>query len=330
MKRLRHIIPHIHRTWRLSITLRTRLLGTTLLSSFRDLAAPNLQHLEIVYINWKSSHLNCRVEMFSRGAPRLTFVKMGGYTPFPVPPWTATLTIMEFRRGRASMVEADLVAITTQCPSLVHLYLDTSQLSVGRSQFHIPTLKSLHISVEVVQEGSSLLDIVDFFDTPALTEFRIDGAHGEQIFALFNSTSPPHVSFPALNSLCFANNTSTWCSCGIVPFGSDTNSFPPLHLFPALSSLSLIEQCSTSKLVKHLLGPTSQPWPLLKTLTLCPKNYLKEVRDAIQEVIHSKRQHGHPLPKFRLSSALLSKKGWGGNGADLEFFDPATNGVTRA
>jgi hypothetical protein len=195
-------------------------------------------------------------------------------------------------------------------------------------QFHIPSLKVLHISVSPKEDEFYLLRIIDLFDTPALTEFIINGTHGDQIFVLFNSTSLPHSSFPALASFSFVNRGS--CGCEQVFLHSDTISAPPLQLFPALSSLTLINQCYTVKLVQNILGPASQPWPLLQTVALWPKqDNLEGLHAALRDAVHSKRQGGLALPKFRFSPKLLSLEDWEGMGADVELFGDAADVLVR-
>jgi hypothetical protein len=247
----------------------------------------------------------------------------------PVPAWTASLARLEFRGGFPHSVgdrNSYLVAITAQCPLLVHLHLDLSWMSMpsGR-QFHIPSLKVLHISVYQTRGDSSyLLRTIDLFDTPALTEFIINGAHRDQIFVLFNSTSLPHSSFPALTSLSFVHRGS--CGCDQVILHSETISAPPLQLFPALSSLTLINQCYTVDIVHDILGPASQPWPLLQTVALQPnKDNLKGLRATLRDAVYSKRQGGLALPKFRLSPKLLSSEDWKEMGADVELFGDAAD-----
>ncbi|KAJ6571704.1 hypothetical protein B0H19DRAFT_1130800, partial [Mycena capillaripes] len=204
---------------------------------------------------------------------------------------------------------------TTQCQLLVHLYLDIEWYTPSATRrFHIPLLKSLHLSVSYSEDDSYLLGIVGLFDTPVLTEFIIDGTHGDQIFALFNSTSVPS-SFPALTSFSFVNRLS--CSCETERSFSNPISAPSLGLFPALSTLALINQCFTTNLVTDIL---SLPWPLLDTLTLCPQqDYLVDVRGALHDAVELKRRRGQPLPKLRLSSPLALPKE---NEADIEIFDP--------
>ncbi|KAJ6588271.1 hypothetical protein B0H19DRAFT_1247960 [Mycena capillaripes] len=305
-ERLGLIVPHIHRILRLSVVFTTQRWGRQLLSPFRDIAAPNLQHLEIAKIGTAES---TPVELFSSGAPRLTFLKMDGFFPIPVPPWAASLTHLEFR-GRP-LVDANLVEITALCPSLIHFYLDFIASYTPNSRFRIPSLKFLHLSI--MNEWFDLLSLLDLFDAPAVTDIRIDGTHGKQICQFFNSPAFPHASFPALTTFSFSNN---WCAHTT----EVTRVSPPLRLFPALSSLILIKQCFMRNLVDDLL---SQPWPLLETVTLYPmESDVEEVCEALLAAIHAKRQRGELLPKFRLSSSLFSGEAWRDAGADVEILDP--------
>ncbi|KAJ6588352.1 hypothetical protein B0H19DRAFT_1248025 [Mycena capillaripes] len=298
------ILSHIDRVWRLNMQLRME-PGKLLDSLCRGLAAPNLQHLEI-------TNDTARASMFSLEAPKLTFVKIVGFNALLVPAWTTSLTHLELW----SVEEKDdsfFVAIAEQCPSLVHLRIDMTE-SYPRSRFHIPSLKYLHISI--IGDPDSLCDIAELLDTPLLVEFIINDAHGDWIFALFNSTSV-HSSFPALTSLCFIRSHA----CVFADEdGSFTIPFPPLDRFPALESLTLINMCFTHNLVHEILR---HPWPLLKTVTIRPNWDEPEVSFAIREAARSERQRGLPLPKFRLSPELFSLvKDWEEDMVDVEMFDP--------
>ncbi|KAJ7881445.1 hypothetical protein B0H13DRAFT_2278590 [Mycena leptocephala] len=307
------------RIWRLRIVLRKEWQGEVL-ASFRDVAAPNLQHLDIRNEIQDDDDYWITVEMFSSGAPRLSSLKMSGIKldVQAASQWTASLTHLAVLGGYYSgdWINNDfLVAIATQCSLLVHLHLDMRQIpSTEARRFHLPNLEFLHILVLDSESQFYLLHIVDPFDTPALTEFIIDGTHGDQIFALFNATSLDHSSFPALTSLTFINGELCTCE-GDIPFSS-TISSPPLALFPALSSLTLGNQCFTPDLLKDILGASAQPWPQLKTLTLYPKEDMFDaVRDALEDAMDSRRQRGQSLPELSLFCALEDLQG---NGAEPE------------
>ncbi|KAJ6588529.1 hypothetical protein B0H19DRAFT_1367122 [Mycena capillaripes] len=322
-ERLNRIIPFIDRMWRLEIVLQTP-RPEKLLAAFRDLTATNLQHLEI--INEVNKPKRSPVEIFSAGMSKLTFFKMDGLQlKSPLPQWTTSLTHLELRRDQGRVDHA--IAITTQCPVLVLLHLDLrwmGSMDTPQDRFHIPSLKILRISVSD-EDAFFLLVIFNLFDTPALTEFMIDGSHGDQIFVLFNLTSLPHSSFPALTSLSFIKLDSCSCEVDVTVDFSNSLTSPPLQLFPALASLTLINQCFAHNLVKDLLGPASPPWPRLKSVTLCPKeNTLDDVHSAFREAVQSKFHGGKALPKIRLSPRLECLEEWQEEGADVEIFDPDT------
>ncbi|KAJ6588266.1 hypothetical protein B0H19DRAFT_1098564 [Mycena capillaripes] len=322
-ERLAQIVPHVNRMWRLSIRVLSE-WEHLMLAPFRNIAAPVLQHLEIV--KPPEGTRSDPFEIFSSGAPRLTFLKMRGLKlQLPTPQWTASLTHLELWGGLGSDGYDLLVAITAQCPLLVDLYLDIRWTSRPSRRFHIPFLKSLHISIYDALDQHYMLSILDLFDTPALVEFKIDDVHGDQVAVLFNSTSLPHASFPALTSLCLINRNL--CACEDVDSFSPTSTSPPLMLFPALSSLTLINLCFMRGLVDDILGPVSQPWPSLQTFALHPMEVdVGDVRHALRSAIRSKRERGQPLPKFRLSSVLFSDETWQENGVTVEIFELATFG----
>ncbi|KAJ6588353.1 hypothetical protein B0H19DRAFT_1098917 [Mycena capillaripes] len=115
--RLRQISPHFDRIGWLHMKLSTQWaeLHEELFAPLRHIAAPNLQHLEIKFVDDLNFYTAAsgRIELFSLGAPRLSFVKMIGIIPFTVPPWTASLTHLEVWRKVDSGLFA---AITAQCP----------------------------------------------------------------------------------------------------------------------------------------------------------------------------------------------------------------------
>ncbi|KAJ7839570.1 hypothetical protein B0H14DRAFT_3697691 [Mycena olivaceomarginata] len=318
---LTQILPHVERLWTLAITMSGRAVDA--LAPFRDVQAPHLQHLKVVITNYRN--INESIEIFSAGAPTLSSLRIDGLKlQLPPPPsWMASLTHLEVLERRALDYNNLLAAMTAQCPLLVRLHLDILWEFEETSRFHIPSLKFLQISVPDAENEFFLEAIVDLFDTPALEEFIIYGTHGDQIFTLFNLTSLPHSSFPALTS--FSLISKTFCSCEEdIPF-SNSISAPPLALFPALSSLTLVNQCFTHNLVKDLLGPSSQPWPRLETVTLCPKKDIFDaVWDAVKDAVHSKSQRREPFPRLRFFRTLASLEAWQGNTPDAIF---ATEGA---
>ncbi|KAJ7028716.1 hypothetical protein C8F04DRAFT_51976 [Mycena alexandri] len=245
-----------------------------------------------------------------------------GFSPRSPPPhWSTPLTHLEFRRSSYSDdldVDDLFVALTVQCTSLVYLYLDLAHMPLHQHRLRIPSLKSLHLSVSKDEDTRHLLDVMDLFDTPAVTNLTLSDTHGDQIFELFNATSLPHASFLAVTTLTFVTNSCT-CEKGTLDPFTQTIPSLPLRLFPALSSLSLINQCFTSLLVDAISGATSQPSRLLRTVTLCPDRDLEDVHLALR---HAK-QRGQIFPRLRLSSKLASRvQDWEATDATVEMFDP--------
>ncbi|KAF8213776.1 hypothetical protein K438DRAFT_1804650 [Mycena galopus ATCC 62051] len=283
-ERIHQVLPHINRIRRLRISLREE---GPVEKSFRDIAAPHLEHLEI---SNAFDDDEFTVGMFTSGAPGLSFLKLDRIDfEWTAAPWTASLTHLDLSTGPKGT--EDFAALTAQFPLLVHLRVNSSMRThaAGAPRFHIPTLKSLHISISEDQDSDYLSEIMDLFDTPAVTKLEVNDTHADQICVLFNLTSLPHSSFAALTSVTFA---SKGCSCEKeVPFPRIIISQPPLALFPALSHLTLVNQCFTHNLVQDLLGPTSQPWPLLSTVALYPpEGSLEDVRNALIDAVGPRAQ----------------------------------------
>ncbi|KAJ7336296.1 hypothetical protein DFH08DRAFT_285916 [Mycena albidolilacea] len=308
IKGLGQILLHIERLWKFAIILDSG-FARKLLAPLRDVGAPHLQDLEVVSL----CDDPVDVELFSSGAPRLSFVRIYGLRlELPAPSWTVALTHLELRMGQAV---DDLVAI--QCPSLVHLHLDiywTRARGKGNSRIYIPTLKSLNISILVYGAPFPLPAVIDLFDTPALTELVIGDVHGDQIVHLLNNASTLH-PFPALTALSFISSSS-------YRYESDPPRFahPPAALFPALSSLTLINECRTSHMVRDILG---QPWPQLETLALSPPcGDFTAVVEVLKDALLPDHDHRRPLPKLRLPALLLALEDGLGDQADIEVFEP--------
>ncbi|KAJ6495378.1 hypothetical protein C8R45DRAFT_987137 [Mycena sanguinolenta] len=311
IKRLSRIVLHINRISWLRIVPLDR-PGDALFAPFRDLAAPALQHLEVVNMSHSRSSQWAPIELFSAGAPRIRFLRVYGRKLQWPAPWASSLTHLELRRYH------NFDQVVVHCPSLIYLYLDMEWVPLDR-RVHIPSLRSLYIT----SSGTfHLMRIPGIFDTPSLNELTIMGVHGIEIFEFFGSTSFPRAFFPALASLCFLNNEQ-------MDYCERHDTIPqtpcaPFRLFPALSSLSLIDVCFTSHIVKAI-APTSATCPVLQTIALSPKTAATEdVRSAVLDAIHSYLQYGRPLPTLRLSPALASCEGWQkhGLGIAVEKFDP--------
>ncbi|KAJ6495338.1 hypothetical protein C8R45DRAFT_167853 [Mycena sanguinolenta] len=312
--RLAHIVQNINRISWLRIEV-GNWGAEFLLTPFRDLAALNLEHLEVVNLidyQWGP------IELFA-AAPRLRFLKLyDQHLPSPAPQWVVSLTHLELRHhGRDIALDATL----GQCHLLVHLFLDLSFTKLER-RVHMPFLKSLFLVVSGAEDDFDLLATVIIFDTPSLTECAIEGVHGDQIFELLSAKRLADHSFPALTALSFVN-THGACRC------ESTITFPAVaspslfQFFPALSALSLVNICFAANLLKGVIVPPSEAWPILGTVALSPRAAaLGDVRDVVLDAIHAHRNLGLHLPAFRLSPAFSDFEDWRGHGIDAKLFQP--------
>ncbi|KAJ7214731.1 hypothetical protein B0H12DRAFT_1155085 [Mycena haematopus] len=316
-ERLHQIVVHINRISWLRVVVGDW-GGEFMLPPFRDLAALNLQHLEVVklcdWYDWDP------IELFSAGAPGLRFLKLYDQKlRLPLPQWAASLTHLELRRYYGSEEDGTSEAldeILGQCSSLVHLYLDISFTTLKR-RVRLPCLECLHLKIPGADDTFDLLAAVLIFDTPSLTEFAINGVHGDQILELFNTTLTD-TSFPALTSFYFVATYN--CYCERTMLFPEMISLRPFRPFPALSTVSLINICFTANLLKCFVAPTSELWPVLGTVALSPRAAaLGGVRDVVLDAI-SHHRPGQLLPTFKLSPVLLHLEDWHEHGIDAKIF----------
>ncbi|KAJ6495394.1 hypothetical protein C8R45DRAFT_987217 [Mycena sanguinolenta] len=312
------IILHFNRVSRL-IVLATRWGIELMLRPFLDLAAPNLQHLEVT--NLFDEYPWSPVELFLAGAPRLQVLRLYALTlELPVPQWATSLTHLELRRSRAKgdKTKKALKEFLGQCSMLVYLYLDVSS-TVLQGRVHLPSLESLYLDFSGSERGRlNLPAIVNFFDAPSLADLGVNNVHGDQIFELLMTPSLPGISFSALTSLSFVS-TFLECDCEHSRTFPHSSPLPATELFPAVSSLTLLNICFTPNIVKGLLA-----WPVLRTVALCPRaDAMEDVRVAVLAAMRSYVQHGVTIPVFRLAPALSRLRHWQENGMVVEALNPS-------
>ncbi|KAF7366811.1 F-box domain-containing protein [Mycena sanguinolenta] len=217
---LTQVVEHANRIKTLRIELKTASEVQRLRSSFANVSAPHLQRLEMAYFSkdWVHESEAVTVSVFS-ATPRLCFLKIhGSPLELPTAPWTA-LTHLELWRYSSDDDDPHnfeyFSAIIAKCPLLVHLRIHIFFEIDGSDQIHIPTLKFLHVWIsEAGGDGDPrLLHTVNLFDTPALTEFVVEGTHGDQIYTFLNSTIVLRSSFPALTSFSFISEDCDWHTC---------------------------------------------------------------------------------------------------------------------
>ncbi|KAK7053979.1 F-box domain-containing protein [Favolaschia claudopus] len=314
---LSQVVPEFTRMQSLSVALESNRNDLAVeFVPLCHLAAPNLLHLDIANISPLSTR-RCPVELFSIGAPKLSSVRMRGFFPFPVPSWISSTIRLELDNVGQLLNGDDTLylSVIMQPLALVYLRLDLSEVHSAVDQIRIPSLECLSVTVDDGEDGPY---VVNLFDCPALTEFTFVGTHGDQILWLLDM---PYLrsSYPVLHTLSFIN-TEQRCHCETSGIVVPTRThFPEIPLFPALSSLVLINQCFTRNVLKEIFGTRAMPWPCLKTLALSLEHDRLDVRGTLRDTV---RHSSQTIPKLRLCRTLFSLEEWEEGGVDVEVFDP--------
>ncbi|KAJ7628337.1 hypothetical protein FB45DRAFT_918057, partial [Roridomyces roridus] len=325
------LTPHIIRISRLNVVANRSSYLDELLEPLRNVAVPRLQHFEVVTRpNNFDNPYRLPDDLFSLGAAKLFSLSMS-YCLTGAHQWLNYLTHVEFKEsasltGEWSEIFTD---ITDQLPSLIALKLGMG--TFGRVEGTVISSRCLaHIHLDCCgwDDVRALLDILSCFDTPALSDLTLYECHGDQISVLFNSDSTQFKSsFSALASLsCVQKEPEpehTQCKDNedVYPH-YQTIASPPIHLFPRLSSWSLINQCFTARMLTETLGRNSRPWPLLQTVTVWPlEPDLDAVYDALREILQWKRENQEAVPKLRLSQSLFSREYWAENEVEVELVE---------
>ncbi|KAJ7628438.1 hypothetical protein FB45DRAFT_1059207 [Roridomyces roridus] len=332
-----HLTPHITRITRLYIEFESYFDLKTALASLRIIQLewpldaplgppvhfPCLQHFELEGLSEMfGSHTNYDLleHFFAFEAPRLCSLALTRCSLGSHAPWMSTLTRVELRHG-AALVDPDsdiFEDVTIQLPALTHLRADLKELYYSYEHGIVSnclTYLQLKIIDDSGPDTAALLRIFSSFNTPALTHLDLHGTHGDQIALLFNSTNQP-LRFPALTSLSFVTRSKDdlrVCRQLEEDWGLDDEdiriSAPPVHLFPALSSLTLVYQCFTPRILRETLGRSSLPWPSLQTIVLWPrKRELEETDKAVREIARWKQEQEEQVPKFRLCPELFRRE----------------------
>ncbi|KAJ7603803.1 hypothetical protein FB45DRAFT_1044472 [Roridomyces roridus] len=220
-KGLQYLSPHIARIARLTIVVRTHQALDTILASFRNVAMPSLENLDI------ESHRDIDLlDMSPLNSPNITSLKMTRCTPaFPPPQWMVALTHLHLKNNPYPVRETSDIFrfMTTQLPSLIYLYLDLTKGAFGSGNGIV--YQSL-AHVELVfheSETNALFNQLASFDTPHLTHLSLHHIHGDQFSCLLDSTQPAsRLTFPAVTSLTLANLDGRDCHCeAVADFGDD-------------------------------------------------------------------------------------------------------------
>ncbi|KAJ7628442.1 hypothetical protein FB45DRAFT_918298 [Roridomyces roridus] len=323
-KSLLHLIPHATRISWLSIAYASPHTLSKVLAPFEGVAFPRLAHVE--FSNEGDWNMDERPpNLFTLDCPNISSLILSSCSHSPPPPhWLNNLTHLEVREnshlGDGDDTDRIFHDIKDQALVLTHLYFEINSSYEPNGGISSTSLTHMHLKF-ANEEGGALVDGLALCNTPALTHLTLHETHGDQISLLFNGSEYPDHAFPSLTSLVFISQGTDKCkedsNIWFTPIAS-----PPLRLFPAISSLTLIGQCFTAKILSGTLGPESAPWPLLRTVTVRPlEGDVDEVYAALQEVVQWKRKRQEPLPAFRLSQNLFARGYWQEAGVDVELLD---------
>ncbi|KAJ7628350.1 hypothetical protein FB45DRAFT_1059140 [Roridomyces roridus] len=332
---LLQLTPHLTRISRLTVASDYFLDLEGILDIFSNVAVPSLRHFEVVKEGpgFPDSSYRIPEDLFSVGAPRLSSLSLSYCSTGAPGQWMNSITHIDLKNA-ASLTNGCreiFTDITSQLPLLTDLNLDMSRFETMEGT-GISSRCLTHIRLDHCGDDTrALLDILSCFDTPALSDLTLYECHGDQISVLFNSDSTQFKSsFSALASLSCVQKEpepeTTQCKDNedVYPH-YQTIASPPIHLFPRLSSWSLINQCFTARMLTETLGRNSRPWPLLQTVTVWPLGPdIDAVYDILREVVQWKRESQEAVPKLRLSQSLFLREYWVENGVDVELVEAFT------
>ncbi|KAJ7627275.1 hypothetical protein FB45DRAFT_920929 [Roridomyces roridus] len=136
---------------------------------------------------------------------------------------------------------------------------------------------------------------------------------------LYGRTEEAIRHFPRLPSLKWLAFVNTRLKCRI----SNHNHVPitrPLHALAKLTTLILIKQCFTARILSDLLGPNSEPCPYLDILAVWPLDSdVDQVYEVLQEVVRCKRSCSpvERIPVLGLSPDLYARAFWEENTVEV-------------
>ncbi|KAJ7024342.1 hypothetical protein C8F04DRAFT_1131640 [Mycena alexandri] len=339
---LNYILPHLGRIWQLNFLARLTPISPhgsprlsrldvmyklafwdKLVSTLKDLAAPKLRRLSLELDDGSiNGGFISDVELFTLGVPLLTHLTISGFTPsIPHLDFLKNITHLEMWHCRVVVPVSftkHLQDIVASCPALLSLAVDVRayEISGVHAILSLPGLRALRLWCSTRTRSEYLPGLLATFDAPSLETLTIAHGHAMHVRALFGPWpgGTPRASFPVLSSLTFIGLRHA--SGDIQGGGAESAMVPPLHLFPAMSTLNLIHQHGTVQLIRALWGPNAQKaWPSLRTLMLCPRTEdVGRVGGALTEARRTETR----LPRLTLSAALRDQ-----TGMEVELFDPA-------
>src|ERR1700722_1617286 len=298
------IVAHVGRWRQVFIHLLDNNSYERILQGIRHSSAPLLEHFSLSPYTPFEVHSNDNPQIFTGGAPRLTFVRLTGINIHHMqPPFGAVTTLhLEDLRTEMFVDYVQFSDIIHSSPVLVNLSLYGLVINNWPMGFQpplpIPTLRSLRV------QGSSELvyNLMSGISAPHLDSlFVADCADDEgttRPWDIAPDRYPTPPKFPHLRTLTFTDCYLPSETCRKV-----FRAFPTITHFALLGSFSID--------ILKALGddctlPSDLPWAELHTLTL-------EKLESAQEhllctsVLAGRKQLGRPITTLRLESQLKLK-----------------------
>jgi hypothetical protein len=284
----------------------------------RDLAAPHLMHLSmrldaLEYLELMPNNVGDRFpQIFTSGAPVLSFVRLGGHAmSFFRPPLTTLTTLHLDHTTRLPVSYGQFCEIITASPTLANLsiYGDIIGMEPWPStanSIEMSALKSLRIcGIGGHVYSAILLNIL----APGLESLVLKDVMHHDLDQLW--AFPQRPKFPALRSLTFRD------------FGCTETMYQNFfHEFPAITHFTSSNSSWYAPRVLKLMGrivttigggtgetggdrpiliPASVPWPRLHTVTLV-FDFNDEVEASLIDMVTARIRLGCPITKLRLAA----------------------------
>jgi hypothetical protein len=294
------ISAHITRWRRVFFEMQYEGDFVNVVSQIRNSAAPVLEHLSICPNNRDNSEYGKQI--FSSGAPALTFVRLAGVAiRFSQPPLNAVTTLhLEDVHMEMSIQYSHFCEIIAAAPSLLNLSLYGITIESWPSAEN-PTIEMLTLRSLRVRGGPSMIyDLLSAVEAPLLESLIIADCADEDLVPPWTTTqfalSTP--KFPKLHTLTLSDCYFTYRSCKSI-----FRNLPTITHFALLGSFD-------SDILKGL-GNDGQlsselPWAELHTLTI---ERLETAQETLlcTSVLTGRLQSGRPIVVLRLENSLRNK-----------------------
>ncbi|KAF8627805.1 hypothetical protein AX15_004231 [Amanita polypyramis BW_CC] len=291
--------------------------GGPVLSYLADIAAPTLEELslsidEIQNPNNHNTGSPPQYPIFSKGAPKLFFVRLRGFAIYTFIPPLTTVRILHLDQTKSLALRNPMFRQVVSAPAcLEHLsiYGDMVADSAWPGAGDIVRFPKL-ISLRICDVGGrAYAGLLLGFDAPVLNALALKGVQEHDLERLWASGDPS--KFSNLEHLTF------W-DFGLLE-GDWNHAF---RLFSSITSFSSYSSKGNLTMLQLLANSNEYvvPWPRLKSLSLIIDLEDKDEKTLIQSVITARRMCGHPLDVVRLGISEEEDDSYFGDPTRIVYF----------